>query len=268
MNAGMRSEITDALKRSRKYADLCNDTLVRIADWAATRHKTPKSAIKAAKRKLHQIHGAFCDQLDRARIEELVESLPDGTADAVLHATCREILACHASTAERLPIIDGLYAQLFAATGAPSAIVDLACGLHPFALPWMPLPPDACYHAYDIDRRLIGVANAFLERTGRPATAECRDILVSPPDVKADVAFLLKTVPCLEQQQKGATVRLLRQLRVRHAVVSFPAKTLGGREKGMRTHYDAVMSAIAEELGASTRRFDYLNETFYVAKLA
>ncbi len=267
MNAGMRSEITDALKRSRKYANLCHDTLGRIADWAATRHQTPKSAIKAAKRKLHQVYGAYLDQLDLPRVGERVGTLSHAATEDAVQATCREILACHASTAERLPFIERLYPELFAATGAPSVIIDLACGLHPFALPWMPLAPEACYHAYDIDRRLVDAANVFFERTGRPATAECRDILVSLPDVEADVAFLLKTVPCLEQQQKGATVRLLRQLRVRRAVLSFPTRTLGGRAKGMRGHYDAVMSATAEELGAPTQRLDYPNETFHVINL-
>jgi 16S rRNA (guanine(1405)-N(7))-methyltransferase len=266
MNAKTRPELIGVLKRSRKYANLCEDTLTRIADWAAARHKAPKSAIKAAKRKLHQVYGAYFDRLDLARVEELVQTLPSAATEDAVRATCREILACHASTAERLPLIDRLYPELLAATGAPSVILDLACGLHPFALPWMALPPQARYHACDIDHRLIDAVSLFLKRTGRRATAECRDILVSLPDGEADVAFLLKTVPCLEQQEPGATVRLLRRLRARHVVVSFPAKTLGGREKGMRDHYDRVMSRIAEELRAPTRRLDYPNETFYVVR--
>jgi 16S rRNA (guanine(1405)-N(7))-methyltransferase len=251
MSDKLRREIGDGLRRSRKYATLCEDTLSRIADWAAARHQAPKAALKAAKRKLHQVYGAYLDQLDLARVEGLVEDLPTDPTDDAIRAACREILAC----------------QLLAEVPEPKVVIDLACGLHPFALPWMELPLGARYHAYDIDHRLVAAVNAFASRVGWSATAECKDILVSPPDVDADLAFLLKTVPCLEQQEKGATVRLLSRLRARHVVISFPARTLGGRDKGMRGHYDEAMGRIAEELGAPTTRLTHPNETFYVVAL-
>ena len=79
--------------------------------------------------------------------------------------------------------------------------------------------------------------------------------------------FLFKTIPCLEQQEKGAGVRLLRSLRARCAVVSFPARTLGGRDKGMALHYDQFMAEMIRELGISMNKIPYPNEVFYVCRL-
>jgi len=267
MGEALRHAIRDGLRRSRKYSSLCDDTLTRVADWAADRHTAPKVALKAAKRKLHQVYGAYLDQLDLTRVERLIEALPSAPTEETIRATCREILACHVSTAERLASMEEVYPQLLSAIPEPEVVIDLACGLHPFALPWMPLPPQARYYAYDIDHRLTTAVNAFANQVGWPMAAECRDILVSPPDVEAALAFLLKTVPCLEQQEAGATVHVLRTLPARHVIVSFPARSLGGREKGMRAHYEEAVGRIAEELGAERARYDYPNETFYLLSL-
>jgi 16S rRNA (guanine(1405)-N(7))-methyltransferase len=261
-------EVAGALRRSAKYGTLCEDTLLRMSDWAAGRHSTLKAATKAAKRKLHQVYGAYWAPADAGRIEELLSSLPARPKPEELRAVCREILAGHTSTAERLPVMDGLYEELFAATGTPSVVVDLACGLHPFALPWMPLAEDAEYFAFDIDHRLVDLVNDFLERLGHPPTATCLDLLVSVPEAPADVAFLLKSLPCLERQSAGASLRLLRQLRARRAVVSFPSKTLGGRDKGMADNYRNFVSTLSGELGAAVTVIEHPSEVFYVLDLS
>jgi 16S rRNA (guanine(1405)-N(7))-methyltransferase len=43
--------------------------------------------------------------------------------------------------------------------------------------------------------------------------------------------------PSLERQEPGATLRLLERLPAPWIVVSFAVKSLGGREKGMASHY-------------------------------
>ena len=161
MSEELRRGIRDGLRRSRKYATLCEDTLSRLADWAAARHTAPKAALKAAKRKLHQVYGAYLDQLYLVRVERLVEALPTDPTEDATRATCREVLACHASTAERLPIMAEVYPELLAAVPDPKAVIDLACGLHPFALPWMGLPPGARYRAYDIDQYRYAPETSF-----------------------------------------------------------------------------------------------------------
>lgn len=260
-------EVIEALRRAPKYRHLCDDTLHRIADWATVRHPASKDAVKAGKRKLHQVYGAYLDGPGLNRVEEGVRAVSPGLSGEDLREACREILACHASTAERLSILKEVYLVLFREMGAPGSILDLACGLNPFALPWMGLGPETTYRAWDVDGRLIAAINDFLTHLGRPPAAVCRDLLVSTPDEPVDVVFLFKTIPCLEQQEKGASVRLLRCLRARYAVVSFPARTLGGRDKGMASHYDRFMMEMIRELGITTVKISYPNEIFYVCRL-
>ncbi len=267
MKDGVRQEIVLRLRESSKYRDLSEDALRRIADWAAVRHRAPREAVKAAKRKLHQVYGAYLSPGGLSRVEALVRALAPSAPEEALRETCLQVQALHASTAERVSILEDFYGALFREIGRPGVILDLACGLSPFALPWMGLGPETEYRAVDLDHRLISVVNDFLGRAGRSPTALCGDILTSPPEGGADVVFLLKAVPCLEQQEKGAGGRLLRGLRARWAVVSFPARTLGGRDKGMGLHYDRFMARTVEELGIVARKMAYPSEVFYVCEL-
>jgi len=266
--AEARQVLVAGLRQSRKYGCLCPETLARIADWALPRHRTPEAALKAAKRKLHQVYGAYVGQLDLGRVERAIAALGPGADQARLREACRAVLAAHASTAERLPVLERFYADLWSVTGVPQSVLDLACGLSPFALPWMGLPDDAAYTGHDIDERLIALVNHLLASAGRPPTAVCRDLLVSPPAECADAALLLKTAPCLEQQEAGATQRLLQMLRVNWAVVSFPTRSLGGRAKGMVGNYEEFATDLAQRLAVPMQTLMYPSETVYLLALA
>src|SRR5258706_3530422 len=233
--------ITGLLAAAPKYRNISPETLARVASWASVRYRSDKEILKAAKRKLHQVYAAYLTPKAAARLGQLVA----GTQEP--RDTCREAMSYHASTTERSPILQDLYSSIFAVTGVPNRVLDLAGGLHPFGLPWMGLPETATYHAMDIDCELMTLLGRFFPNQ---LVAECRDILVRPPEEPADLAFLLKAVPCLEQQEGGASLRLLRALRVRHAVVSFPVHSLGGRSKGMEEHYAAMAGALIAQLGS------------------
>jgi len=264
MGTDRHSEVVGRLRESRKYRDLCGDTLYRMAGWALERNKDPKQAVKLAKRKLHQVYGAYVEQMDGSTIEALVDALPRDSEGGALRNVCREILQCHSSTRERLPEMDRLFSDLFQRTGRPSTIADIACGLNPFAWPWMHLRSDARYHAMDIDRRLVANVNRFFSRVGIAECATCHDILVSTPAVESDVVFLFKTLPVVEQQEKGRSLRLLEELRTDHVVASFPVESLGGRKKGMRRTYGDFMDALLDRLDVSAEMMALSNEVFYV----
>ncbi|MGQ9731554.1 MAG: 16S rRNA methyltransferase [Candidatus Zipacnadales bacterium] len=267
MTTAVVEELVVALGSSPKYRYLCKETLERIASWAAARHARPKEALKAARRKLHQVYGAYITPIDFRLLEELTHNLPAPDDAVAFRQRCREVLALHTSTRERLERMDQLYEELFELIGVPGSVLDLACGLHPFALPWMPLPEGVRYVAYDIDQRIVSAVQALLVHLGRPGMAECRDILVSPPRTPAEIVLLLKTIPCLEQQLPGATLRLLRTLRAHQVVISFPTRSLGKREKGMREHYGALVRSLCAVLNSSLRQLEYPSETLYVLTL-
>jgi len=267
MTENALTRIVQELRESKKYRNVCSDTLYRVAGWALERHRHPRQAAKAAKRKLHQVYGAYLDQMNLTALAPLVADLPSVREDQSLTDTCRKMLRCHSSTRERLPILEQVYTDLFRITGRPGTILDLACGLNPFAWPWMNLERSTRYCAIDMDHRLVSHINAFFSHLGLEADAACHDILTSIPPSRPDVVFLLKTLPVLEQQEKGSSVRLLEMLHARYAIVSFPGKSLGNRERGMRQTYDGVMKQLLNTIKASAEMLAYPNETFYVVDL-
>jgi 16S rRNA (guanine(1405)-N(7))-methyltransferase len=252
------TDIVDSLRDSRKYRDLSASVLERTASWALARFDG-KDTLKAAKRKLHQVYSAYCPPGAIARLRRLVADLPRAD-DLSFRDACAEILRGHASTAERLPHVENLYPRLWELTGSPTSVLDLACGFHPFALPWMGLASDVDYAPCDLDERLVEQINVFLRRVGRPAIAECRDLLVEPIADQFDVVFLLKSLPCLEQQEPGAGLRLLQSLPGRCVVISFPTASLGGRGKGMRANYWKSIDALGAALNSAPRMLDIPGE--------
>jgi 16S rRNA (guanine(1405)-N(7))-methyltransferase len=278
---------------SRRYRWLAPELVARIAVAESPKAARLAEAVKRTKRRLHQVCGAYVETLQS---EVLLDRLRDAAAagEEQLRDACREAMTRHASTRERLPVLDRFFAELFAVTGRPRVVLDLACGLNPLAAPWMDLPPDAVYLACDVDRRLVTLVDGFLALRGIRHAVELRDVatLTLEPAAEAlsalgadtgleaarhlearfpdaeragrtggtpaqqrwpgagaepDVALLLKTGPCLEQQAPGASRALLASLQARHVVVSFPTRSLGGAGKGMVAHYRQMLrNAIAE----------------------
>jgi 16S rRNA (guanine(1405)-N(7))-methyltransferase len=257
------SIVFQKLKESKKYKYLCDDTLYRISGWAVERFE-PKKAVKAAKNKLHQVYGAYFEKMNIYKIQKRLNGLSKNSDTETLKAAAVEVLKYHASTSERIPFMKQFYIDLFSRIGKPKRIVDFACGLNPFAVQWMELEPEAEYMAFDIDTRLISVINTFFSYLNRPYRAESADILVSIPGIEADVVFLLKTLPCLEQQEKGVSEKIIKTLKSKYIVLSFPSKSLTGKEKGMETYYNHFISEILERILMDYFRLEYSNEMFYV----
>jgi 16S rRNA (guanine(1405)-N(7))-methyltransferase len=230
-------EIVTAVSSSKKYRTVCDDTIRRIAERELARRDGLKAAIKATKRRLHQVYGAFEQDLDYDAAYRQLAAAYSADSGERIRAACRQILALHSSTGERLPAIDRFYQAIWQATGRPGSLLDLGCGLNPLALPWMDLPAGARYVGLDIDTERIGFVNRFLVLAGLAPLARCQDVLFQPPGDEADVALLLKMSPSLERQEQGATIRLVESLQAPFAVVSFAVQSLGGREKGMVEHY-------------------------------
>ena len=216
-----------------------------------------------ARRKLHQVYGAYATPEARRAAARALESLPPsppppGAAGGALRprprAACLDARA--AADSRRC------FADVLAVTGPPRSVVDLGCGLGAFALPWMGLPREAAYLPIDIDTCLADLTNRLLALLGRPPTARCLDLLGDDPLPEADVALLLKVLPCLERQERGAAASVLARIRCRAAVISYPLASLGGHERGMRASYDRAIRELLPS--GSLDELAYPGEVFYV----
>ncbi len=242
----MSAEIVERVLRSSRYRDVDRSLLARLAEEELPHSRNADEAVKRVKRRLHQAVGAFRGA-DRA---DAIEAAWTGSlTDIAFKAACADALRTHASTRERVPHLDAFYQGIWSLTGLPTRVLDLGCGLNPLALPWMGLSQRAVYLASDVDRRPLTRVATFLALVGQPHAVEARDLVTSPPGQEADVALLLKVVTTLDRQDPGAATRLVRALRVRHAVISLPRASLGGRGKGMERTYRGRLDRLADDAG-------------------
>ncbi|MGD8792011.1 MAG: 16S rRNA methyltransferase [Anaerolineae bacterium] len=259
--------VVAAVARSKKYRHVCPTTVRRIAARELAHRRSVKEAAKATKRRLHQVYGAFEEGVDTEALYRRLEAAYHSGSAVEIEAACREGLAAHSSTRERLPVVGAFYAALWQVTGRPGTLLDVGCGLNPLALPWMGLAAGAQYHALDIDCRRIEFLNRFLALAGLAPLARCHDVLVEPPQEAADVALLLKTSPSLERQEAGATPHLVNRLRAPYVVVSFAVQSLGGRDKGMAAHYRRQFERWAGERAWEVERLSFDSELVFVVRV-
>jgi len=246
----MTAQIVDRVLRSRRYRDVDRGLLDRLAVEELDRSRNADEAVKRVKRRLHQAVGAFRGSFRDDGFGSLRTAWHGDSGDPIFRAECHAVMATHASTRERLPHLASLYPAIWAKTGSvPRSVLDIGCGLNPLALPWMTLAADATYIASDVDGRPLAAVTAFLELIGQPHRVEARDAVTDPPTDTADVALLLKLVTTLDRQDPGAASRLIEALPVRHAVVSFPMRSLAGRGKGMARAYRDRLDRLVAESG-------------------
>jgi len=209
-----------------KYNMLYPPLIARV--YEEERQKGAKDCEKATKTRLHQMFGAYVQGNTHKKAAALLEQLP---------ASQRDILSLHASTKERLPHYEQFYTFITAHIPNIETIMDLGCGFNPFALQY--LPALKAYYAYDIDTRTRDLLNRFFALKNLPQTAFCADLVTETPTEKADLALLCKLIPVLEAQQAGRGFELARQLDTKYLVITYPTKSLGGRDKGMSKNYAA-----------------------------
>ncbi|MGH2501183.1 MAG: 16S rRNA methyltransferase, partial [Ktedonobacterales bacterium] len=277
-------QLVAAVRASARYRSVAEPLIRRLGERELAKRRSLKEAIKATKNKLHQVAGAYLDEPRYdAWLSELRATWEDDGDDAAKaaeateecrQAALRQVMARHASTRERLPILDQFYAQTLAGIGPIRSVLDLACGLNPLALRWLPLADDAEYVACDIYGDMMAFLGGYFAletahgRPGLRGLAETRDALAAPPQRHADLALILKAIPCLEQIDKSAGERLLLSTRADHLLISFPAHSLGGKSKGMVENYEARFHELMEQTGIGARatitRFTFATELAFL----
>ena len=265
------------VQESAKYRHVCVDLVRRIGTRELANRRNLKEAVKETKNTLHQIAGAFLDPKMRydAWLQHLREAATFNATPNTQHPTpntllpsLRDIMTNHASTRERLPLLDTFYAQTLAGISPVRSVLDLCCGLNPLALPWMPLAPNATYHACDLYGDMMAFLNQFFALAGINGVAEVCDVAHALPTQPVHLALLLKALPPLEQTDKHSMLHLLQTLNAEHILVSFPTRTLGGHNKRMGDNYETRFRAlIADELAFNhwqLERFAFPNELCFL----
>jgi 16S rRNA (guanine(1405)-N(7))-methyltransferase len=251
--------------KSTKYSTISEDLIRRVATQETNKRAKLQEAVKSTKNKLHQVGGAYFENpVDYCRcLEDLKAAYSRGKVD--FYQACRRVMCYHSSTRERLPELDRFYHTLLTDLPPARRIFDIACGLNPLAVPWMGLSEDVEYFAVDIYADLIDFLNQYMAIAGVRGSAIVGDVIGNIPTHEVDIAFVLKTIPCLEQVDKSVGMRLLDNINAEHIIVSFPVHSLGGRrDKGMLENYASRFNEIVVHRSWSVKRYEFITELVFV----
>ncbi len=222
-------KVLSDLLTSKKYIDICPDTVKNAFMEQTKRHGKLKDADKAARAHLHAITGAFISPDELKSAKKAVHEWMEGDEEAFYRA-----IGNHSSTRERAEIADEMYARVFSACDKVETILDLACGINPI---YLGKKGYTNVTGLDIHAGCAELINECAEFFGWKTRARAQDLILNPPDEEADITLMMKLLPVLETQKSGAARKILESVKSRYMLVTFPTRTLGGKKVGMEKHY-------------------------------
>jgi 16S rRNA (guanine(1405)-N(7))-methyltransferase len=253
------------IMQSKKYRDIgvSEDTIRDILLTELDRQPNEKAAVQSARKKLHEVIALYLGDPDYERAYERLKAAYASGDEDEIKATCIDIMRDHDSTRERLPLLDTFYARIFAVTGRPQRVLDIACALDPLTLPWMELPSGAAFYGYDIHQQRVDFLNRYFGLLPTlQARAFVQDILVHYPQESGDVALLLKEIHRMEKRRRGIVLPLLDALNVRWIVLSSPTHSRTGRHTTIDVNRQQVHEILADRPWTITE-IEFENELIY-----
>src|SRR5687767_10641891 len=115
------AEVVSAVLAARRYRHLDPHFVSRIATDVFRHARRAKDATDETKRRLHQVFGAYVQDLPIERFTAELEATADNPA--AQRETAVKLMRAHASTRERLDVLDTFYAQIFGLTGPPQTVL-------------------------------------------------------------------------------------------------------------------------------------------------
>ncbi|HCS39041.1 MAG TPA: hypothetical protein DIW44_05580 [Anaerolineaceae bacterium] len=258
-------ELFSLVTAADKYASISPDLIREIGAKELAKRRNLKEAVKETRNKLHQVGSAYQEKPIpySAWLDEL-KDLPNDLHDEQVKTTLKRQMSMHASTAERLSILPHVFNDALGSIAPLHSILDLACGLNPLCLPWMPAAAEVEYTACDIYADMTGYLNHYFEHFKINGSAFVCDLTQTIPQNSVQVALLLKTIPCLDQVDKNAAKHLLAALKAKYILVSFPAHSLGGKSKGMLQNYETRFNQLTEGESWKITKMDFTGELAFM----
>jgi 16S rRNA (guanine(1405)-N(7))-methyltransferase len=234
------------LRSLRKYQglEIPDTTLRSLLEQELGVQRNAKDAVQVVRKKLHNIVAPYLGDPDYSASTRDLDSAFNSSDPDSIRKVCTSILVSHASTLERMPILDEFYRRIFEIIGKPGSIMDLACGLNPFSFPWMGLDANTSYTAYDLHQPRLDLINHYFKLQGLEPLATHQDILVDPPTQETDVAFFFKEAHRFEQRQRGCNRAFWQALNVHYLLVSLPTSSLSGKHNLLDRQRHLVYSTL------------------------
>lgn len=255
-------EVITKISKTKKYGSIYRPTVERIVQEVYSNYPA-KQLEKVTKRKLHQIWGAYFTRPD---FKKLLSKVKDNLgADVEIEEVFRELLMLQTSTKERLSFIDTYYKRIFEITGVPKKILEYGCGINALTYFWM--DRGAEYHGFDVDEELIDFINNIYKLAGLDSKAKVSlgDVLIDEYE-EADIYLFLKVLTIFEHQQKGSSLKILKKVPCKWIVVSFPTKSLTGKDRGMKDFYRKFFQSLISGEDWNSEEILFDNEIVFVVE--
>jgi 16S rRNA (guanine(1405)-N(7))-methyltransferase len=236
--------------------------LAKQLDTLSTRSAAYKDLIKAVRATLRRNVSLY--EGDPSHRETLLAQSRQAMTPDLREETLAHLLSTHASTRERLPHYDTVYAEIFKRTGKPKTVLDIGCGLNPLSFP----DRDATIIGVDVDRALCTAVEEYFSIAG--IEGECRIVDARGMDQikklpRADVALVFKLLELLEKKQgHKISENLIQALPAKWVIASFPTVTSSGAP--MRQPRRAWIELMLKRLKLNYSTFTIPNEIFYVIR--
>ena len=257
-------DLIDQVTHSAKYAQLAGTLVSRVAKEESKKHKNKQDIIQSARTRLHQLTGAYlAPKIDYTQWLNKFQSL-DPNDTQTLKATSLSMMRLHASTYERLEVLPTFFQTTLASISPVKSVLDLACGLNPLSIPWMPLAADFNYHASDVVGPLVYFLWHYFELFGLHGNASILDLSFSIPSQPVQLALLMKTLPLMEQIEHGLSQKILENLNAEHILITYPLRSLGGRKKGMEETYRSQFDQLVAGRNWKIQEFSFPNEVAFL----
>jgi len=237
-------KLLNEVLRSSKYQNFSKNIITNLGKIELEKTNNIKDAIKSTKRKLHQISTAYFKRTPKYNL--WLNKFKEAKSEIEIKEICLEVMTYHSSTEERLEIIDEFYNKIFTLLPPIHSILDIACGFNPLSIPWMPIPKDCDYYAFDILKDMIEFLNNSMKFININGHAEVRDVIHEIPKIKVDLALIMKNLPCFEKVDKSIPYTILEEINAENILISFPVKSIGGKEKGMVQHYTTRFNKLVQ----------------------
>jgi 16S rRNA (guanine(1405)-N(7))-methyltransferase len=259
------STLVAAVHSSAKYRTISPDLVAWIGTRELKVRKSLKMAEKETRSKIHQVATSYISKpLDYIGFTDQLSTLSKDPSHVELKPFCERVMRQHASTMERLPILESFYQEIFSRLPPVHSIIDLGCGLNPLALPWMKASPGVRYLAIDLFQDMMDFIRTLFYKIGIKGTVRTQNLVDRIPTEPSDLAFLLKLIPCLEQLDKNIGIKLLENIPANHLVVSFPVASLSGRNRGMLQNYEQHFHTLCEGHDWKIEKIGFSSELVFI----
>ncbi len=260
-------QLVSLVRSGSKYRHISAVLIRNVGSRELEKRRNLKEAVKATRNKLHQVGAAYQESaIPYALWTKELQNLPADLDDPRVREFILRCLPAHASTRERIPILSRFYAEALAPIQPVESIIDLACGLNPLTIPWMGLAHECRYTAVDIYEDLKDYLSIFFGKFHIRGESVNFDLTRGVPPVEAQLTLILKTIPCLEQADKDAGARILSSVTSPNILVSFPARSLGGKSKGMVQNYENHFQELISAFPWKVTRFDFPGELVFLVQ--